>query len=137
MATIKKACKGVSYPKASSVSRRLQKGGSLGMKSVKAGYDNNPAVTRADIIVAAKKQAKKGMKVKKAQSGWSSIKDKMSKVKGFSETYGPTMDKLKKATSSETFKKTYKPLIDKVKAVKLTPKNKMGGKIKKCAYGCK
>jgi hypothetical protein len=48
---------------------KMQKGGSLGMKSVKAGYDNNPGVTRADIIVAAKKQAKKGAKIKKADNG--------------------------------------------------------------------
>ena len=71
MATIKKACKGESYPKSSSVSGRLgsvgkaKSGTSLGMKSVKAGYDSNPGVTRADIIVAGKGQAKKGMKVKK------------------------------------------------------------------------
>lgn len=70
MATIKKACKGVTYPKASSVSRKLKAGGSLGMKSVKAGYDKNPGVTRADVIVAAKGKAKKGMKIKKAQTGY-------------------------------------------------------------------
>lgn len=44
---------------------KMKSGGSLGMKSVKAGYDKNPGVTRADIIVAAKKQAKKGTKVAK------------------------------------------------------------------------
>jgi hypothetical protein len=50
---------------------------SLGMKSVKAGYDNNPGVTRADIITAA---------TKKAQNG-----KKMQGVKGMSEN-----EKLKK-----------------------------------------
>jgi hypothetical protein len=51
--------------------KKMQDGGksSLGMKSVKAGFDKNPGVTRADIIVAAKKEAKKGAKVKKAQDG--------------------------------------------------------------------
>lgn len=51
--------------------KKMQNGGksSLGMKSVKAGYDKNPGVTRADIIVAAKKKAKSGMKVKKAKNG--------------------------------------------------------------------
>ena len=44
---------------------KMQKGGALGMKSVKAGFDKNPGVTRADIIVAAKKQAKGGAKLKK------------------------------------------------------------------------
>jgi hypothetical protein len=51
--------------------KKMQDGGksSLGMKSVKAGFDKNPGVTRADIIVAAKKEAKKGAKIKKAQDG--------------------------------------------------------------------
>lgn len=47
--------------------KKYQAGGksSLGMKSVKAGFDKNPGVTRADIIVAAKKEAKGGAKLKK------------------------------------------------------------------------
>lgn len=51
--------------------KKMRNGGksSLGMKSVKAGYDKNPGVTRADIIVAAKKKAKSGTKLKKAQPG--------------------------------------------------------------------
>jgi hypothetical protein len=40
-------------------------GTALGMKSVKAGFDKNPGVTRADVIVAAKKEAKSGAKLKK------------------------------------------------------------------------
>jgi hypothetical protein len=50
--------------------KKSKNGTSLGMKSVKAGFDKNPGVTRADIIVAAKKQAKKGTKIKKAQDGF-------------------------------------------------------------------
>ena len=42
---------------------KAKNGTSLGMKSVKAGYDSNPGVTRADIISAAK------MKTGKAQHG--------------------------------------------------------------------
>jgi hypothetical protein len=49
--------------------KKAKSGSNLGMKSVKAGYDKNPGVTRADIIVAAKKQAKSGTKMKKAQLG--------------------------------------------------------------------
>jgi hypothetical protein len=55
---------------------KAKSGTSLGMKSVKAGYDNNPSVTRADIISAAKNKAKNGAKVaakksiKKAQDGY-------------------------------------------------------------------
>ena len=57
---------------------KAKAGTSLGMKSVKAGYDSNPGVTRADIISAAKMKAgkaKNGTKVaakkpiKKAQNG--------------------------------------------------------------------
>lgn len=60
---------------------KAKAGKSLGMKSVKAGYDNNPGVTRADIIVAAKKKAKNGAKVaakkpiKKAQGGTTMVVD--------------------------------------------------------------
>jgi hypothetical protein len=43
--------------------KKAKSGSSLGMKSVKAGFDKNPGVTRADIIVAGKKQAKKGAKI--------------------------------------------------------------------------
>ena len=54
---------------------KAKAGTSLGMKSVKAGYDNNSLITRADIISAAKNKAKNGAKVaakkpiKKAQNG--------------------------------------------------------------------
>ena len=48
---------------------KAKNGTSLGMKSVKAGFDKNTGVTRADIIVAAKKEAKSGAKIKKAKSG--------------------------------------------------------------------
>ena len=53
------------------VVKKAKNGTSLGMKSVKAGFDKNPGVTRADIIVAGKKEAKKGATVKKAKSGTS------------------------------------------------------------------
>jgi hypothetical protein len=63
-------------PKSSSVSKKLgsygkkmKDGGSLGMKSVKAGFDKNPGVTRADIITAAKGKTKNGKPVKKAFLG--------------------------------------------------------------------
>ena len=164
MAKIKKACKGVSYPKSSSVSGRLgspskaktgtlvpssssvsrrlnivkkaAKGTSLGMKSVKAGYDNNPSVTRADIIVAAKGQAKKGMKIKKAQKGVTASKvnkqirqDNDSAIATYRRgDYDKNM--MYRGKVQEGFKK--------LKSLeKSAPKQKMGGKTKKCAYGCK
>ena len=48
---------------------KAKNGTSLGMKSVKAGFDKNPGVTRADIITAATKKAKNGKPVKKAFLG--------------------------------------------------------------------
>ena len=51
------------------VKPKAKNGTSLGMKSVKAGFDKNPGVTRADIITAAKGKAKSGASVKKAKSG--------------------------------------------------------------------
>lgn len=45
--------------------KKMKSGGSLGMKSVKAGFDKNPGVTRADVIVAAKGKAKYGKTMKK------------------------------------------------------------------------
>lgn len=54
-----------SSPKPSSAPKKSRSGSSLGMKSVKAGYDKNPGVTRADVIVAAKGKAKGGTALKK------------------------------------------------------------------------
>lgn len=108
MATIKKACKGVSYPKSSSVSKRLgspskaKTGTSFGMLSVKAGIDDNPNPTQADRIAGAKMKAgkmKKGGKLLKKQAA--------------------TAIAMKKAG------KTPKAMMKK------------GGTMKKCAYGCK
>ena len=72
--------------KKTSTIKKAKSGTSLGMKSVKAGYDSNPGVTRADIISAAKNKAKNGAKVaskkvvakkpiKKAQDGTKMLVD--------------------------------------------------------------
>ena len=71
MATIKKACKGVSYPKSSSVSKRL--GSPSKAKSGGSFPDLNKdgKITKADILVGRGViKGKKGMKVKKAQVGY-------------------------------------------------------------------
>jgi hypothetical protein len=101
MATIKKACKGTLYPKSSSVSKKLKAGGNLGMTSVNKGFDKNPGVTRADVILKAKEnagQAKKGMNLKKQAATAIAMKAAGKKPKAMM---------------------------------------KAGGKMKKCAYGCK
>ena len=140
MATIKKACKGVSYPKSSSVSGRLgsvskaKSGTSLGMKSVKAGYDNNPGVTRADIIVAGQGKAKKGKMVKKGSAKKPMMMSKAPMQAGPMDGGGAPMMK----KGGKAMKKQAAVAIAMKKAGK-TPKAmmKMGGKMKKCAYGCK
>lgn len=112
-----------SYKSGSPVKKKMKNGGALGMKSVKAGYDKNPGVTRADIIVAAKKEAKKGMKVKKAQMG-ASVISKMAK---------------KNQTSSPKVPKRFSTIKRPDDSMKSTTRTTMksGGKMKKCRYGCK
>ena len=70
---------------------KAKAGTSLGMKSVKAGYDSNPSVTRADIISAGKMnagKAKYGAKVapkkriKKAQGGTKMVVDDKEYMEG-------------------------------------------------------
>ena len=90
----------------------LKNGGSLRMKSVKAEYDKNPGVTRADIIVAAKKEAKEGTKMKKAKSG---------------------ADLKKQAAVAIAMKKAGKA----PKKAMYGSMMKAGGKMTKCKYGCK
>lgn len=51
------------------VKPKAKNGTSLGMKSVKAGFDKNPGVTRADVITAAKGKAKTGKSIKKCKYG--------------------------------------------------------------------
>ena len=53
--------------KGGTIKKKAQSG--LGMKSVKAGYDKNPGVTRADFVSMAKGEAKNGKSMKKAQTG--------------------------------------------------------------------
>lgn len=54
----------------------------LGMKSVKAGYDNNKGVTRADFVSIGKGEAKKGTKMKKAMMGSDMMQSSMMKKGG-------------------------------------------------------
>lgn len=128
--------------------KKAQKGGNLGMKSVKAGFDKNPGVTRADIIVAAKGQAKKGIKVKKAQTGDStsiyksraekaqknlmtgSLGDLPSNVKGFMKAQKDykRYTKRGKPGYDESGKSNFQKMIGLKKGGKMT---------KKCRYGCK
>jgi outer membrane usher protein FimD/PapC len=129
--------------------KKMQSGGksSLGMKSVKAGYDKNPGVTRADIIVAAKKEAKYGKKIKKAEDG---EKLKVSLRSGQLKRLGKLS-----AKNPEKAQKVGKRFVEKAtrtqRGVEYLKKNapslkpssssssvemKKGGKMKKCRGGC-
>jgi len=111
--------------------KKYQNGGksALGMKSVKAGFDKNPGVTRADIIVAAKKEAKGGAKLKKQAAIAMAMKaagKKPKKARG-----GATLSPSKKSTSVKL--SSYGRPIGK----NLTGKLKTGGKVKKAMGGMK
>lgn len=148
--------------------KKMESGGksALGMKSVKAGFDKNPGVTRADIIVAAKKEAKDGKKIKKAQDG-SKVKvalrtgqlkrvgklaaknpDKAEKVagkmverasrrqRGKEYIQKNLSDLMPKSKGGSKLKKQAAVAIAMKKAGK-SPKKAMGGmKMGKCKYGC-
>lgn len=101
----------------------------LGMKSVKAGYDKNPGVTRADIIVAAKKEAKGGAKLKKQAAVAIAMKaagKKPKKARG-----GATLSPSKSSTSNRLA--SYGRPLGK----NLSGKLKSGGKVKKAMGGYK
>jgi len=111
--------------------KKSKNGTSLGMKSVKAGFDKNPGVTRADIIVAAKKKAKMGMKVK-AQNG-KMIEQNVAKMRN-------TSPSMKKPMTAPPTKKMIKSKRVNVGGGYSLGMGKMGTKVsktKKCKYGCK
>jgi hypothetical protein len=155
-------------PKSSSVSKKLgsygkkmKDGGSLGMKSVKAGFDKNPGVTRADIITAATKKAKKGAAVKKAQTGGYTFPKpnpnegdfligetgpmRKTKVKQRSEsgdyvTKTVTRERKGAKNVSTKTRRTLQGFMNHAPKVSELKKNggkmKSGGKMKTCKGGC-
>jgi len=132
--------------------KKMAKGGALGMKSVKAGFDKNPGVTRADIIVAAKKEAKDGKKIKKAQDGAKSPKVALrtAQLKRVGRLSAKNPDKAEKVAGKmverasrrqrgkEYIQKNLSSLMPKSKDGNKMGKKAMGGmKMAKCKYGCK
>ena len=73
---------GGGFSRNGSMMKKAKDGSSLGMKSVKAGYDSNPGVTRADFVSMGKGEAKMGKKVKKAQMGTEMMQSPMMKKGG-------------------------------------------------------
>jgi hypothetical protein len=126
----------------------MESGGksSLGMKSVKAGFDKNPGVTRADIIVAAKKEAKKGAKIKKAQDGEKlKVALRSGQLKRLGRLSAKNPEKAEKVGKSMVERATRKqrgveylkknaPAL-KPSSAKSSVEMKKGGKIKKARSG--
>jgi hypothetical protein len=130
MATMKKPAK------------KMQMGGGTKPMMKKGGsfpdLNKDGKITKADILKGRGVIAKKGMKVKKAQDGYrfknverTSGSDKLTefrpKINRGSGNLIPVGAKKNPVTG--------KPLMSLSK--KTTPKNKMGGKTKKCMTGCK
>lgn len=122
---VKKGVKKVTGMKTGGKIKRAKNGTSLGMKSVKAGYDKNPGVTRADIITAA---------TKKAQAG-KTLPIKKSKVKG-----NPVFElEYQKFKNQQDMRRMKLEKEQKAKEASYPKSNKAksGTSMKKCKYGCK
>jgi Ribonuclease G/E len=119
--------------------KKMESGGksSLGMKSVKAGFDKNPGVTRADIIVAAKKEAKGGVKLKKSQAG-SKVALRTAQLKRIGRLSAKNPDKAEQVGSKmverATRRQRGKEYIQKNLST-LMPKSKGGSKLRKARGG--
>jgi hypothetical protein len=128
-AASEKALKSKAKPK-----EMMKNGGSLGMKSVKAGYDNNPGVTRADIITAATKKAKSGTTMKKAEGGIKVV------PKNLNDRQINRVERIRQ-TNPERASKVASRISDRRNArgaeTSVKPAMKSGGSMKKCKYGCK
>lgn len=101
------------------------------MKSVKAGFDSNPGVTRADIIVAAKKEAKGGKKISKAQDG-KKVALRTAQLKRVGRLAAKNPDKAEKVAGKmverSTRRQRGKEYIQK-NLSSLMPKSKDGSKV--------
>lgn len=150
MATIKKACKGVSYPKSSNVSKRL--GSPSKAKSGGSFPDLNKdgKITKKDILIGKgvlPKTAKKGMKVKKAQDGKIQPMGNATKVgegkyksedKNYKMKFKGGSDKDMTPSTSMVQRRTLKGFLSGAPRAAGKVALKKGGKMtKKCAYGCK
>jgi len=136
---------GGSMKKGGKVTKKAKTGTSLGMKSVKAGFDKNPGVTRADIITAATKKAKSGTKMKKAMMGNNVVprnlnKRQLERVQRINETNPERSRRVANRISDRRNARGAENLRmngDAQFNMKSGGKMKSGGSTKKCKYGCK
>jgi hypothetical protein len=110
--------------------KKAKSGTSLGMKSVKSGYDNNSGVTRADFVAIGKGTAKSGAKMK--MGGKMAKKGTSVKKAGFGDILG-------KAAGSGMFGLAGLAAKKKMgyggKAASMVPPMKKGGSVKKAQDG--
>lgn len=98
--------------------KKAKSGTSLGMKSVKSGYDDNAGVTRADFVSIGKGEAKNGAKMK--------MGGKMAKQAAVAIA-------MKKAGKTPKKKMQYGGEAASMKPAGMMKK---GGMLKKCKSGC-
>jgi hypothetical protein len=140
----KKKMTGLPKGKMGKTVAKAKNGTSLGMKSVKAGYDKNPGVTRADIIVAGKGQARKGTVVKKAKAGTKVKKAFLGNILGGGVGKSLLGGAVGGFIGGGGLNKMMGAFKNKRLGSKMTPATAMenkamkkGGSVKKCKYGCK
>ena len=128
MATIKKT--GKKMQMGGGIKPMMKKGGSF------PDLNKDGKITKADILKGRGVIAKKGMKVSKAQKGITA-----SKVnEGIRRDNDSAIATYRRGDMKKNmeYRGKVQEGFKKLKTLEnTTPKNKMGGKTKKCAYGCK
>ena len=119
---------GSTLPEYTVTAPKSKNGTSLGMKSVKAGYDKNPGVTRADIISAAK------MKAGKAKNGTKVVGNKPIK-KAQTGKNTPLTEKTKMVVDGKEYNEGAMLPEAVVTASKLKPKKSIGDRVKSIGDG--
>jgi hypothetical protein len=145
--SVPKGFKSIKDPSYKPSTKKYKSGGSLGMKSVKAGFDKNPGVTRADIIVAAKKKAQDGKTLPIKKSKTSEYKSNPGfelQLQKFKHKQRMDMMKLDKERKERKVREAsyQQPEGTTIKKAKyktggVVKKMKNSGSVKKCKYGCK
>ena len=111
--------------------KKAKTGTSLGMKSLKAGYDKNSGVTRADFVSIGKGTAKSGKTIKKAFLGsmlGGAASNLIGGIVGGKEKSSSGNSNLSKIAMRNTADAMSRPMGGAAKS---------GKSMKKCKYGCK
>jgi len=128
---------GGGFSRNGSMMKKAKDGSSLGMKSVKAGYDDNAGVTRADFVSIGKGEAKNGTKMKMGgamakQAAVAIAMKKAGKTPKKKMQYGGEAASMAPMKKGGMMKKAMMG-----SSMMADPMMKKGGMMKKCKYGCK